>query len=94
VRASESVSGGNTWTLLIKDDTGAPADGLTLTVKCGMVGHSHGCSGGGPQIKALGSGEYELSRIVFGMRGQWHIQIDLEGGTVADSALLGEFCVQ
>lgn len=84
------VQGVNEWTLAITDGSGAPLDGLTISIKPVMPDHGHGSSTV-PVVTPLGAGQYRATGISLPMRGVWNVTINATGA-VNDSVTF-TFCV-
>ena len=65
--------GFNTFTYLVVDKSGAPVDGLTLSVQPWMPDMGHG-SPGNPQVTPGADGLYQVSNVVFTMPGVWQLR--------------------
>ncbi|CAN5334430.1 hypothetical protein BH09MYX1_BH09MYX1_17180 [soil metagenome] len=84
------VQGVNDWTLDVTDGSGAPRDGLTLTVKPFMPDHGHGSSTV-PQVTTMGGGRYHVTGISLPMRGVWDVTVAASGAL--NDAVVFTFCV-
>jgi hypothetical protein len=79
------IKGNNAWTLEVTDASGAPLDGLTLTVKPYMPDHRHGSSIT-PQVAAAGHGTYDVTLLNLGMPGIWTVTFDVAAaGSTGDA---------
>ncbi len=67
----------------IEDKSGAPLDGLQLTVLPWMNAMGHGTSVA-PTVTALGGGIYDVSNVYLPMPGQWDLKTTI-GGPMSDS---------
>jgi hypothetical protein len=72
-----AVRGVNQFRYLVTDTSGAPQDGLTLSVVPWMPSHGHGTSVK-PVVRALGSGVYEIDDVLFFMPGNWELRTTFE----------------
>lgn len=84
--------GDNVWTVEVKDNGGAPVDGLTIDVDSFMPDHQHGSP-----IEAVstsqGDGVYELDPVNLFMPGYWEITVAaMDGETELDSVMF-KFCI-
>jgi hypothetical protein len=78
------VKGDNTWTLDIKDSSGAEITDATITTKQTMVDHGH------PGAKIInvtseGGGTYEARPVNFNMTGYWETMFTITTPTVEDT---------
>lgn len=69
--------------LLVTDASGAPRDGLTVTVKPWMPAHDHGTSQ--TTVTPRGGGKYLVTNVYLYMSGVWQLQIGFSG-SVSDDA--------
>jgi hypothetical protein len=79
------VKGNNSWTIEIDDAaSGAPVDGLQVSVTPWMPDHGHGTQ---PVVVSAvgGPGQYGLMPVYLYMSGFWQVQIGIKstGGAVA-----------
>jgi hypothetical protein len=65
--------------LAITDASGAPLDGLSLTVKPFMPADGHGTSE--TTVAAAGDGKYLVTNVYLFMSGVWQLQISVFGPT-------------
>jgi len=85
------VKGRNTWTIEIDElSTGAPLDGVALTVMPYMPDHQHGTTP--VTVTPAGSGTYTLWPVNLYMSGVWQVRFtivaaDVAGGTT-DTAVI------
>ncbi len=68
------------------DQAGAPQDGLTLGVQPWMPYMNHGSPGNGTAtVTPSGTGQYQVSNVVFQMAGEWQLRTTVSAPT-PDSA--------
>jgi hypothetical protein len=85
------VKGNNTWTVEIDEaGSGAPLDGIDLSVMPWMPDHGHGTTP--VAVTAAGSGTYTLAPVYLYMAGLWQIRLSiaaagLDGG-ISDNGVL------
>jgi hypothetical protein len=72
-----AIRGVNRIRYLINDPSGAPKDGLTVTVVPWMPSHGHGTSVKAV-VRPLGSGLYEIDDVLFYMPGTWELRTTFE----------------
>jgi hypothetical protein len=65
----------NTWVVEV-DALGAPVDGATILASPYQVDHDHP-SAKTVKVQALPNGQYELTKVYFGMSGLWEITLDV-----------------
>jgi hypothetical protein len=70
----------------ITDGSGAPVDGLTITVVPWMPAHGHGTSVQ-PTVEAQGSGVYQLDTVDLYMAGHWELRSTITGPSGDDAAV-------
>ena len=88
---SSPVRGTNTWTVEVKDGSGAALPGLQLDAAAFMPDHGHG-SDVVPQVTALGGGSYSVTPLYFFMPGVWRVTLsDADGGGEAGQFF---FCIE
>lgn len=80
---STPILGENTVQYTITDESGAPEDGLTLTVVPWMPSMGHGTSAK-PIISDEGGGVYLVQNVYLFMSGVWQLQTQITG-PVTDS---------
>jgi hypothetical protein len=84
--AATPAVGFNSFTYLVVDQTGAPQDGLTLAVQPWMPYMNHGSPGdGNATVMPSGTGQYQVSNVVFQMAGEWQLRTTVSAPT-PDSA--------
>ncbi len=71
--------------LEITDASGAPRDGLTVTVKPWMPAHDHGSSE--TTVTAQGGGKYLVTNVYLYMSGVWQLQLGFSGPVHDDASL-------
>jgi hypothetical protein len=78
----------NTWTVALRDASGAPFVNATVVVTAKMPDHSHPPSVP-PMVSPAGDGTYSIAPLYFFMPGVWQIRLDIygPGGTDAGAAL-------
>lgn len=83
--------GDNTWTLDLKDSSGAEVADATMTVKQTMVDHGHG---GSKTIKvtSLGGGSYKAAPVNFNMSGYWETEFTVTTAS-GDSTIVVKTCI-
>jgi hypothetical protein len=64
---------------VVTDSSGAPVDGLELTVQPWMVQMGHGSSVV-PTVTAKGQGIYVLTSVDLFMAGEWQLRTGVDGG--------------
>lgn len=69
---------------VITEPSGAPVDGLTLTVAPDMPAMGHGTPVA-PKVAAAGRGEYVATDVNLFMAGRWELRTTLRGGPGAVS---------
>ncbi len=69
------TKGVNEWTIELRDATGRPLDGATITVTPYMPDHGHGASVV-PTVTALGGGRYDVANLTLPMPGVWQLTFD------------------
>ena len=69
----------NVWTVRVTTAAGEPVNDATLTIKCSMPGHGHGCGVQDPDIRNLGDGTYEVDPLIFTMIKNWNVLFTVEG---------------
>jgi len=74
-----AMSRDNVWTVKVTTAAGEPVDDATLTVKCSMPGHGHGCAVEDPAITNLGDGTYEIDPLIFTMIRNWNVLFTVKG---------------
>ncbi|HEY2899591.1 MAG TPA: FixH family protein [Polyangia bacterium] len=70
------VRGSNTWQVAIADMSGAPVDGIAMSVSPYMPDHQHGTSLV-PAVTAQNGGNYQISPLYLYMTGYWEITVNL-----------------
>lgn len=68
----------------IRDGSGAPVDGASLTVDGGMPQHGHGLPTRPRMTQALGGGVYEIGGVRFNMGGWWEFKLDITAPVGSD----------
>ncbi|MGF1727014.1 FixH family protein [Photobacterium nomapromontoriensis] len=63
------------WSITIKDNTGAPVQGLSFEVNGGMPTHQHGFPTQPKLIQEAMPGEYIIDGLKFNMTGRWEIEL-------------------
>lgn len=85
--------GDNTWTLEVKNATGEPMIGATVTLDPTMVKHGHG-SPVANVVTDNGDGTYVASPLNFNMLGFWVTDLSIEAeGQPTDRVSFG-FCIE
>lgn len=85
--------GDNTWTFEVKNASGEPIIGATVTLIITMVKHGHGPPVD-PVVTDNGDGTYVASPLNFNMIGFWTTEISVEAeGQPTDSVTFG-FCME
>jgi hypothetical protein len=78
--------GEDTFSYLVVDSSGAPQDGLDLSVQPWMPYMNHGAPGdGNATVTSIGSGQYAVTSVVFQMAGEWQLRTTISAPT-SDSA--------
>jgi hypothetical protein len=72
--------------LVVTDKSGAPVDGLELSVQPWMPQMGHGASTK-PKIEAKGAGHYVVSDVALFMPGRWELRTSI-AGPMKDSATI------
>jgi hypothetical protein len=86
------AKGDDTWTLEVDDaTTGAPVDGVTMTVNPRMPDQRHGTTPVG--VTAAGGGTYTLDPVNLFMAGYWEVTIGLGAATDAADSAVFRICV-
>ena len=83
--------GDNTWTLEVKDSSGADIPDATFDVKQVMVDHGHG---GSKIVKVTPAdgGMYEAAPVNFNMSGFWTTEFHVTAGTLDDKVTV-KLCI-
>lgn len=68
------IRGDNAWTVAIADASGAPMDGMAVSVRPWMPDHGHGTPVQA-QITALEDGQYEIAPLNLFMAGYWEVTV-------------------
>jgi YtkA-like len=76
----------HSWTLEVKDASGAAVDGASIEVTGKMPGHMHGMMTQPKVTKQLGQGKYLVEGVGFQMTGWWVMQFSISSKTVKDMA--------
>jgi hypothetical protein len=71
--------------LLVTDSSGAPRDGLTVSVKPWMPAHDHGTSQ--TTVMPQGGGKYLVTNVYLYMSGVWQLQIGFAGPVSDDASI-------
>jgi hypothetical protein len=80
------VKGENGVQVVVTDQTGAPVDGLALTMVPWMPAHGHGTSVQPVITPGDQVGVFVANPIFLYMTGQWELRIALDGGDRHDTA--------
>lgn len=78
--------GNNEWTLSVKDASGNPMPGATVTVFPYMVDHGHP-GGRTPVVTDNGDGTYQAIRVNFNMQGYWEVTVTVAKDSLKESAV-------
>lgn len=81
------VSGDNSLELILADEDGVPVVGADVTVTPFMPSMGHG-STEDPDVDEKENGQYLATNIVYTMKGEWRLTIDVETDSVEDSFVL------
>ncbi len=89
----------NQWTIALRDSSGQPVTGATLTAPAMVSGHlnpympdhQHGPPVP-PQVTANSDGTFTVSNLDFFMGGLWQVTLDAQSGSVSDSTTFS-FCI-
>jgi hypothetical protein len=91
-RPAPPSKGQNTWLLEVRDAAGTPVEGAQITVVPFMPDHGHG-SAVVPEVKALGGGRYEVTKLYLSMAGLWEMTVTVTPpGGAAEKAVFA-FCL-
>jgi hypothetical protein len=82
---SPPIRGNDAAQLTVVDDSGAPVDGLQVTIVPWMPAHGHGTSVT-PVVTAIGPGTLQASPVYLFMAGEWQLRMTLSG-TSDDTAM-------
>ena len=85
--------GDNTWTVRITDASGAPEEGMVVSLRPWMPDHGHG-SPVEPQITDLGGGEYRIESLNLFMPGLWQVTFGLETPTGESDEVMFSLCIE
>jgi hypothetical protein len=85
------ILGVNTWFVEVTNVAGAPVPDATLTVRCNMPGHTHGCAVA-PEIVSVGNGNYRIETLIFNMTKVWNVTLAVESAGEKDQATF-DVCV-
>jgi hypothetical protein len=88
------VKGNNTWTVEIDDASGAPLDGLTVSVSPWMPDHGHGTQP--VVVTTAGSGRYDLAPVYLYMSGFWQVPLVIKsptGATATQDEAIVPICI-
>ena len=69
----------------VRDSREALVEDVSIRVDGGMPSHNHGMYTE-PKVKALGSGRFEATGMLFHMPGIWLIVVDIDTGFVTERA--------
>lgn len=83
--------GDNTWTLDVKDSTGAEIADATITAKQEMVDHGHGGSKT-IHVTSLGGASYKAAPVNFNMQGYWENEFTVKTATI-ESKVVVKVCI-
>jgi hypothetical protein len=90
---ADPIRGDNTWTVMITDAQGSPAEGLTIDAKPWMPDHGHGSSVE-EQVTEMGGGRYMLDPLNLFMAGFWQVTIEItDADGTTDEVMIG-VCVE
>ena len=87
------IKGTNSWSVLVKDSSGAPVDGASIVVFPFMPYHNHGT-----QVQAvvtpMMNGTYGITPLYFFMAGLWQttLTVNTADGMTSDSVAFS-FCI-
>ena len=87
------AKGNNDWQLQIVDDTGAPADGMDVTVTPFMPDHNHGTPIESEVTPTGSNGEYSVTPVNLWMPGLWRVTVDIGDGSGDVDAVEFFFCI-
>jgi YtkA-like len=85
--------GNDTWTLLVKDASGAAMSGATITVKPWMPDHGHGTSVNATITPAAADGTYTVTPLYLFMAGLWQITFTITSSTGATDQVVFSYCL-
>jgi hypothetical protein len=86
------TKGDNDWMVELRDASGTPLDGATITATPFMPDHGHGSSVV-PTITALGQGRYDVAHVELVMPGVWQITFDVTTAAGAHDSIVFTACV-
>jgi hypothetical protein len=87
------TKGNNSWTIKVTDASGAPLDGLSITVKPFMPDHGHPSSIV-PEVAPAGTpGEYNVTLLNLFMPGIWTITFDVTMSNMSTDSSVFTFCI-
>lgn len=81
------ISGKNTLEFILADEDGFPVVGALVTVTPFMPSMGHG-STQDPVVEEKEDGKYVATNIVYTMKGEWRLTVDVETESADDSFIL------
>lgn len=63
------------WVITVKDLQDKPTESVRFNIKGGMPGHGHGLPSQPKVTQYLGNGQYLVEGMLFGMAGDWQLNV-------------------